>query len=117
MAGVVLLFAPEEILPHLIAGYPPSAGWFGQLFGTALLAMADLNWLSRFTVLGGIYGRPIVSANLTLYFVSAVVLFMAAGRTASVRSVWLLFGVTAVLALAYAVLMFRGPLAADRRVP
>jgi hypothetical protein len=117
VVGVALLFAADEILPRLIAGYPQSAGWFGQLLGAAWLAMADLNWHSRYTVLGGIYGRAVVSSNMTLYLISAIALFMGTARTAAGAAVWLLFGVAALMSLAYAALMFRGPLPADRRVP
>jgi hypothetical protein len=113
--GVALLFAPDAILPRLIPGYPSDEGWFGQLLGAAWLAMAELNWLSRFTVLGGIYGRSVVSANMTLFLISAIAFWKATGRPEAGPAVWLPFAVTALLALAYAALMFKGPLPADRR--
>jgi hypothetical protein len=80
VAGIALLFVPDTVLPRLVPAYPEAALWLGQLLGAAWLGMAALNWLNRSTVLGGIYGRPVVMANLALYCVSALVLLRAAER-------------------------------------
>ena len=81
LAGVVLLFAPDRVLPSLVIGYPPSGVWLGQLLGAACLGFAALNWLQRNAVIGGIYGRPVVFANLVFYFVSATSLLRLAVDT------------------------------------
>ena len=107
-AGVSLLFAADVILPSIVPGVSPNAGWLGQLLGAAWLGLAALNWLTRSSVLGGIYGRPIVLANTTLYFVSAMVLVNAATQASSVP-VWSATVVAAVMALLYGMLLFRGP--------
>lgn len=70
VAGLVLLFAPDVALPALVPGFPPAAAWLGQLLAAAWLSVAVLNWLQRSSMLGGIYGRPMVVANLTLYLIS-----------------------------------------------
>ncbi len=77
IAGFVLLFAPDAVLPRLIAGYPPSGLWLGQLLGAAWLGLAALNWINRRLILGGVFGRPIVLANAIHYFISAMVLIRA----------------------------------------
>ncbi len=64
LAGLPLLFAPDAVLPR----FPVAGIWLGQLLGAAWLGVAALNWLSRSAVLGGIYGRPVVLANLALQF-------------------------------------------------
>jgi hypothetical protein len=71
--------------------------------------MAALNWLNRSTILGGIYGRPVVVANLALYFISALSLVRALPGAAAPWGVWAALAVTAVLAAAYGTLMLRGP--------
>jgi hypothetical protein len=112
-AGLSLLFAADEILSRHLPGYPPADYWFGQLLAAACLALATLNWLSRHTLLGGIYGRPVVAANATGYFIAAITLLkpMLAGvfRPAG----WLLVIPVTALAAAYAWLMFRGPFEQD----
>ena len=121
LGGAGLLFAADEVLPVLVPGFPPGGAWLGQLLGAAWLAVAALNWLQRASVLGGIYGRPVVLANLTLYFVSALTLLrtalggLAPGRAAPAM-LWMLCTVMAVMAAAYGALLLRGPFdALDRQ--
>ena len=87
-AGVVLLFAADAVLPALSPGLPASAAWLGQLLGAAWLGVAALNWLQRNQLLGGIYGRPVVFANLALYLVGALSLLGALRDPAAPRSLW-----------------------------
>ena len=109
IGGLVLLFVPDAVLPRLAPGFPTSAAWMGQLLGAAWLGVAALNWVSRFTMLGGIYGRPIVFANTALYFISALALIRAATRTTAPAPLVALAVPAAALALAYGWLLYRGP--------
>jgi hypothetical protein len=105
--GVLLVFAADEVLPRLSPGFPPSSAWLGQILGAAWLGLAALNWINRRAILGGIYGRPIVFANLIHYFIAAMVLIRAAN--AGSKLIWLLAVPAITLALAYGALLFRGP--------
>jgi hypothetical protein len=109
VAGAAFLFAPDALLPRLVPGFPPAAAWLGQLLGAAWLGAAALNWLQRGAVLGGIYGRSVVLANLALYFVSASSLLRARLGGAAPAAWWAVCGVAGVLAAAYGVLLLRGP--------
>ena len=75
--GIALLFSSDSILPALAPGFPGHASWLGQIVGAGWLAVAALNWLSRSTLIGGIYGRPVVLTNLILYFIGSMVLLRA----------------------------------------
>jgi hypothetical protein len=108
VAGLSLLFAADVLLPRIAAGLSPEASWFGQLLAAAWLGVATLNWLTRSSVLGGIYGRPIVLANATLYFVSAMVLVNAAMRAGSLALTVAALAAAAMATL-YGWLLFRGP--------
>lgn len=109
LAGAVLLFAPDRVLPSLVIGYPLSGAWLGQLLGAACLGFAALNWLQRNAVIGGIYGRPVVFANLVFYFVSATSLLRLAVDTRRPIAVWWIAIVLVLLAVVYAILLLRGP--------
>ena len=113
VAGVPLLFASVLVLPRLVPGYPETALWLGQLLGAAWLTMAALNWWNRTTLLGGIYGRPLVAANLALFLSTSLVLFRVAARPGVAPALWCLAAVTTVLSVAYGLLLFRGPLPRD----
>ena len=113
-AGLALLFAADVILPALVPGIPPTAHWLGQFLGAAWLGVAALNWLNRSVLLGGIYGRPVVSANVILDFVSALSALRDASRgTGPGAPLWLAGGVALIMALVYLWLMLRGPLERD----
>src|SRR5919107_5264542 len=88
LAGLALLFASDVLLPAAVPGFPVAAAWVGQLLGAAWLGVAALNWLQRAAVLGGVYGRPVVLANLALYFVSALSLLRAVADGAAPRALW-----------------------------
>lgn len=64
--GVVLLFAPELVFARSAPRVPPIALWMTGILGGALFAFALLNWFQRHTMMGGIYGRPLLMANLML---------------------------------------------------
>ena len=87
----------------------PSAAWLGQLLAAAWLGVAALNWLQRATVLGGIYGRPVVLANVAVYFVSALSLLRALLGGAAPAALWLALMPAAALAVVYGALLLRGP--------
>jgi hypothetical protein len=115
LIGVLaLLFDSDVLLPLAAPGVPPSAAWIGQLLAAAWLGLAALNWLSRDAMIGGIYGRPIVIANLYCYTVSALslakIVFLS-GTPMFVRGAAAVF---TVLAVVYGVILFRGPFDARR---
>lgn len=116
LGGGALLFAPAELLSALSPGFPASAAWVGQLLGAAWLGLAALNWLSRSAVLGGIYGRPVVFANLMLYFVGGLSVLRAAERAEFPPLLWAVIVPAAILAAAYGGLLLRGPLPKDSQL-
>jgi hypothetical protein len=70
--GLALLFAPDETSIALAWGggvVAPSVAAGG------FLALAVLNWMGRGAIYGGIYGRPIVLANLTFALTAGLALF------------------------------------------
>ncbi|MEI7037633.1 hypothetical protein [Fulvimonas yonginensis] len=115
--GIALLFASDVLLPHVLPGMAAGATVLGQLVSAGWLAVAWLNWNQRRIVVGGIYGRPTVLANLGLYLVSAFSLAHAAkanGAPPVLGGLALLFGAFALL---YGMLLLRGPFGADAAAP
>ena len=109
IGGLALLFASDEILPRIVPAFPAAGSWIGQLVGAGWLALAALNWLSRSTLLGGIYGRPLLLANLSLYFISATVLLKVSTGGDAAAGLWFVAFAVALFAGVYGVLLFRGP--------
>lgn len=113
IGGLALLFASDVLLPCLHPELPASSAWLGQLVAAAWLAIANLNWWSRSVLLGGIYGRPLVLTNSVLYFITAMVVIRSVTRPDAHLALWLMLIPTALFAVAYAWLLFRGPLEGD----
>jgi len=113
LGGLALLFAPDAVLPWLAPGFPASAGWVGQALGGAWLGVASLDWHARFAVLGGLHGRPTVSANVTLFVVSALAVARAAQRAGFPAGPTVLGAVLLALAVAWGRLLWVGPFAQD----
>lgn len=109
IAGLALLFAPDVVLPAVVPAFPRSAVWLGQLLAAGWLGLAILNWLQRRLVLGGIYGRPVVLANLVLYPVSALSLLRALVAGTAPPLLWPAFGIAGLMAIAYGALLLLGP--------
>ncbi len=61
--GLALLFAPAETTA--LFGWT-GGGALSTLAAGGLLAVAALDWMGRGAIYGGIYGRPIVVANLMM---------------------------------------------------
>ena len=105
VAGVLLLFAPDEIGGMLVP--PPGlAGPFGQLLGAALLGFATLNWIGRHHPLGGIYGRAIVAGNQAHFTIGAVVLVKHGLSAGGPVAYWILAVVYVVEALFFSYLLY-----------
>ena len=111
--GLVMLFAPDEILSRAVPAFPTTASWIGQLIAAGWLGLAALNWMSRSTLLGGIYGRPLVMANALFYFIGATTLFRVLRSQAHPMLLGWIAVPIAAFAGVYAWLLFRGPIGRD----
>jgi hypothetical protein len=109
LGGVVLLFAPDVAMAVLAPGAPTNGTWIAQMLAAAWLALASLNWTSRAQIIGGVYGRPMVYANVLLYTVSALLLVRLVMHGGGTPAMWGLTGAMALLALVYGAVMLRGP--------
>ncbi len=109
--GVACLFAPDLVLAAIAGDISPGAMLLAQVLGTLLLGFAALDWMWKGNRLGGIYGRPIVLANVLHFVSTALVMVKALSREPALRALWPLAVVYAVFAAGFFVLLFRDPTA------
>jgi hypothetical protein len=111
--GGVTLFAPDELAALVGTTGQGSGAMVMQLLGGALFAIGFLDWMNRFATIGGIYGRPVVAANLAFFFIAATTFArraLRAGPDAGAGPLlWGALGVSGILALAYGRIMFASP--------
>ncbi len=72
--GFLFLFLPEEILRYLKIEAGQLEIVLFQLLSALYLGFGVLNWMSRSALIGGIYKRPVVLANLTNFWIGAITL-------------------------------------------
>ena len=77
--GLATSFLPQEILQYAGRAPDPLAAASIQVAGAAYIGFALLNWSAKGTLLGGIYGRPIMLANFAHFAIAAIVLVKFAG--------------------------------------
>ena len=74
LAGILTLFAPENVLAILGASAENSLSVLIQLMGALYFSMAMMNWTAKDSAIGGIYARPVSIANFSHFFIGALLL-------------------------------------------
>ena len=108
--GLILQFAPHEVLTR--AGYPASglAPVLMQVLGALYLGFALLNWLSKGVRMGGIYARPLAMGNLLHFFAGAGALLRHAAHPPTGAWAWAVAAVYALLAVLFGAVLLVSPL-------
>lgn len=106
--GLVLNFAPMEIASRAGFAGMPLAGLTLSLLAGALMGLGVVNWMSKNSGIGGIYGRPLAMGNLLHFVVGAFGLGRAAATGAVPDATWALFAVYLIFALGFGWLVFAG---------
>jgi hypothetical protein len=110
-AGLVLTFGPSEALSAMGGGAGPIETWAAQLAGAGFLGLAILNWAQRYAVVGGVFGRPLLLANL-LFAMAGAGASVSAWRDARCTTALAAACVLGVVAVAFGLRLFRPPPAA-----
>jgi len=109
--GVVLTFAPQEVLTSLDLQAVPATNLGAlllQVLGALYFAFAMVNWTSKANLIGGIYGRPIAIGNLTHFVIGALALVK--GYLAFNQIIVLIAAIAyAVFAVLFTIVFFRHP--------
>jgi hypothetical protein len=112
LIGVALTFMPQEVLVLLGAGSSMVWQLVIQIMGSLYFGFAILNWMSRWSTIGGIYNRPVALANMSHYFVGGLALVKAVIRDTQLpQYVWVMAGLYAVFAIIFGVVSFTQPVA------
>ena len=59
LIGISIIFLPKEILEYLELSVSDTLELLMQIIGSFYFAFAILNWMSKGSIIGGIYNRPI----------------------------------------------------------
>jgi len=109
LLGVVASFLPQELLGYVGARATPAAVLLIQLLGALYLGFGALNWMSRGSITGGIYGRPLTMANAIHFMVGAIALVKAVVAGPFATDVAVMAALYSVLAAWFARVLFVHP--------
>ena len=108
-AGVAASFLPDEIVHLAGSGANPLLAGIIQLAGALYLGFAMADWMARENLIGGIYGRPLLIANVVHFTVGALALGKIVLRGGLPQPALLLPIVYAVFAVAFGFALFGSP--------
>ena len=106
VASLALIFTTDELLELASAAGTVLEIALLQLLGAALFGLAMLNWMSRYSRIGGIFGRPLVIANFANAFIAAMMLVHLWREDGLSTALRIALGFYAVFALAFGAKLF-----------
>lgn len=106
--GLLLTFAPREMGAWFGAAPPAGMSLLAlQLLGAIQLGGALTNWMSKGSLVGGIFGRPLAIGNLAHFGIGALALVRVAADGGAL--LWPLAALYAALALGFYRVAFGQP--------
>lgn len=114
--GIIATFAPELILRFLDNAPSDAVLLIVQILGALYLGFAALNWMARENLIGGIYSKPLVVANLMHFMVGGLAIIKVVAVTPALQPLWPLALIYAVFAIAFGLVMNRHPVASKPAV-
>jgi hypothetical protein len=112
--GLPCVFAPEFVLTRLTGNTSPAAEIIVQLAGASYVGFAALNWMSKGSLMGGIYGRPVGVGNVLHFFAGALALLKATSMAGAPSGTWPLALIYTAFAVGFGLVVLRNPLAAKK---
>ncbi|MEA2560090.1 MAG: hypothetical protein QOH06_1594 [Acidobacteriota bacterium] len=106
VASVGAIFAGDELLKLAGAAGTSLELALLQLLGAAVFSLAMLNWMNRYSLMGGIFGRPLVVVNFANSAISALMLVHLARRDGVSTALGIALGFYALIALAFGARLF-----------
>jgi len=109
-AGIILTFIPEEILIYFNWGITKHLQFLTQILGALYFAFGMLNWMTRASLIGGIYNKPIVAANSAHFMIAGLTLIKALISNPELPyPVWIIATIYTGFAISFIIIFFRHP--------
>ena len=110
LIGISLIFLPNEILDYLELSVSETLQLLMQIIGSFYFALAILNWMSKGSIIGGIYNRPIAMANLAHFVIAGLALIKGILANPSLSYViWSIAIIYSIFAIFFGIVAFKHP--------
>ena len=115
LIGISLIFLPKEILDYFELSVSDTLELLMQIIGSFYFAFAMLNWMSKGSIIGGIYGRPIAIANLTHFVIAGLSLIKGIMANSGFSYViWSIAIVYSIFAILFGIVAFKHPVSKNK---
>lgn len=113
--GIILTFAPDIVMSHLNIDANPTSLLLGQMIGALYFGYGMLNWMSKESLIGGIYNRPIVITNFTHFLIAGLAIGKRLiSNPGPPPTLWIVGVVYAVLGILFIIFLFRHPIGSTK---
>ena len=110
LIGISLIFFPKEILDYSELSVSHTLELLMQIIGSFYFAFAMLNWMSKESIIGGIYNRPIAIANLTHFVIAGLSLIKGILSNPSLSYlIWSIAIIYSIFAILFGIVAFKHP--------
>lgn len=110
VAGISLSFFPNEISNYIGLGVTKTPQLVIQALGALYFGFAMLNWMAKGSLIGGIYAKPLVVANLSHFMIGGLSLIKGLISIPNPPyQLVILTGVYTIFAAIFGVLFMRNP--------
>ena len=117
LIGISLIFLPNEILDYLELSVSETLQLLMQIIGSLYFALAILNWMSKGSIIGGIYNRPIAMANLTHFVIAGLALIKGILANPSLSYViWSIAIIYSIFAIFFGIVAFKHPVGENNHI-
>ena len=108
--GISLTFFPVEIANYLNIGFQSLLILTLQVMGGLFFGFAMLNWMTKDSVIGGIYNKPLVTANMAQFMVGGLALLKdLIHHPDKPAIIWVVTGFYVIFGLVFVILFMRSP--------
>ena len=115
LIGISLIFLPKEILDYFELSVSDTLELLMQIIGSFYFAFAILNWMSKGSIIGGIYNRPIAMANLTHFYIAGLALIKGVLANPSLSYViWSIAIIYSIFAILFGIVAFKHPVSENK---
>ena len=117
LIGISLIFLPNEILDYLQLSVSETLQLLMQIIGSLYFALAILNWMSKGSIIGGIYNRPIAMANLAHFVIAGLALIKGILANPSLSYViWSIAIIYSIFAIFFGIVAFKHPVSENNHI-
>ena len=113
--GISASFIPHEILTFIGLPTNQPLPLLIQVIGAMYFAFAMLNWMSKGSIIGGIYNRPIAIANLTHFVIAGLALIKGIFSNPSLSYIiWSIGILYSIFAILFGLVAFNHPVSENK---